>query len=148
MRVSHETIYRYIYVLPRGSLRKELISALRHEHKYRRKRGGKKEKSLETRGKIADMLSIEERPKEVADRVIPGHWEGDLIVGKHKRTAIGTLVERTTRYTLIVPLKTGKDAASVRKASALSPPVGTKRWTSPKTPSRTLLPPKTRGAAE
>lgn len=118
MRVSHETIYRYIYVLPRGALKKELISALRHEHKYRRKRGGKKEESLETRGKIADMLSIEERPKEVEDRVVPGHWEGDLVVGKNKRTAIGTLVERTTRYTLIVPLKAGKDAASVRKAYA------------------------------
>ncbi len=118
MRISHEAVYQFIYVLPRGSLKKELISALRHEHKYRRKRGGGKEKSLETRGKLADMLSIEERPKEVEGRVVPGHWEGDLIMGKHKRTAIGTLVERTTRYTLIVPLKAGKDAASVRRAYA------------------------------
>lgn len=118
MRISHEAIYQYIYVLPRGSLKKELVGALRQERKYRRKKGGRKGKLEENRGKIADMLSIEERPKEVEDRVVPGHWEGDLIVGKNKRTAIGTLVERTTRYTLIVPLGAGKDAASVRKAYA------------------------------
>lgn len=118
MRISHEAIYQFIYVLPRGSLKKELISALRQERRHRRKNGGRKGKPEETRGKMADMLSIEERPAEVADRVIPGHWEGDLIVGKNKRTAIGTLVERTTRYTLIVPLVAGKDATSVRKAYA------------------------------
>lgn len=118
MRISHEAIYQYIYVLPRGSLKKELVGALRQERKHRRKKGGRKGKPEENRGKIADMLSIEERPKEVEDRVVPGHWEGDLIIGKNKRTAIGTLVERTTRYTLIVPLGAGKDAASVRKAYA------------------------------
>jgi transposase, IS30 family len=63
------------------------------------------------------MLSIEERPHDVADRTIPGHWEGALILGKHPRTALGTLVKRTTRYTLLVPLNT-KDATSVRKAYA------------------------------
>lgn len=115
MRVSHETIYRHIYVLPRGSLRKELIAALRHEHKYRRK-NGRKLKNVETRGKVAGMLSIEERPKEVEGRIIPGHWEGDLIIGLNKKTAIGTLVERTTRYTILVPLRSGKDSVSVRKA--------------------------------
>ena len=115
MRISHEAIYRYIYVLPRGSLKQTLILALRREHAYRRKR--KKTNHQETRGKIADMLSIEERPKEVEDRTIPGHWEGDLIMGKYKRTALGTLVERTTRYTILVPL-TAKDAESVRKAYA------------------------------
>lgn len=118
MRISHEAIYQYIYVLPRGSLKKELIGALRQERKYRRKKGGRKGKPEETRGKITDMLSIEERPKEIEDRIIPGHWEGDLIMGKHKRTALGTLVERTTRYTLLVPLGTKKDAVSVRKAYA------------------------------
>ena len=118
MRISHEAIYRYIYVLPRGSLKKELISALRLEHKYRRKQGKKKGTNKETRGKIADMLSIEERPKEIEDRIVPGHWEGDLILGKYKRSAIGTLVERTTRYTIIVPLPHGKDAYSVRRAYA------------------------------
>jgi IS30 family transposase len=115
MRLSHEAIYRYIYVLPRGALKTTLITALRQARAYRRKRTrGNHE---ETRGKIGDMLSIEERPHDVADRTIPGHWEGDLILGKHQRTALGTLVERTTRYTLLVPLNT-KDATSVRKAYA------------------------------
>lgn len=115
MRISHEAIYRYIYVLPRGSLKAALIKGLRQEHAYRRKR--KAGDAEEKRGKIADMLSIEERPKEVEDRAVPGHWEGDLIVGKYKRSAIGTLVERTTRYVMLVPLKK-KDATSVREAYA------------------------------
>lgn len=116
MRISHEAIYRYIYVLPRGSLKQTLIRALRQERKYRRTR--KHGNIEETRGKIADMLSIEERPKEVADRAIPGHWEGDLIMGRYKRTALGTLVERTTRYTILVPLGKTKDAERVRRAYA------------------------------
>jgi transposase, IS30 family len=115
MRISHEAIYRFIYVLPRGELKQTLIKALRQEHVYRRKQ---KKNPDEKRGRIADMLSIEERPKEVADRSVPGHWEGDLILGKHKRSALGTLVERTTRYTLLVPLGSRKDAVSVRKAYA------------------------------
>jgi IS30 family transposase len=115
MRISHEAIYRYIYILPRGSLKQSLIKALRQERAYRRKR--KQDNREETRGKIADMLSIEERPKEVESRTIPGHWEGDMIIGRYKRTALGTLVERTTRYTILVPLK-AKDATSVRKAYA------------------------------
>ena len=116
MRISHEAIYQYIYVLPRGALKHTLTKALRQERAYRRKkqRLGTIE---ETRGKIADMLSIEERPAEVADRSIPGHWEGDLMMGKYKRSALGTLVERTTRKIILVPLKE-KDAGSVRKAYA------------------------------
>jgi IS30 family transposase len=115
MRISHEAIYQYTNVQPLGSLKQSLIKALRQERAYRRKR--KHENTEETRGKIADMLSIEERPPEVADRSVPGHWEGDLILGRYKRTALGTLVERTTRYTILVPLKT-KDAESVRRAYA------------------------------
>ncbi len=116
MQVSHEAIYRYIYVLPRGELKQTLVKALRQERKYRRtQKGGKTE---ENRGKIANMLSIEERPAEVADRSVPGHWEGDLILGKYKRSALGTLVERTTRYTILVPLGNQKDAVSVREAYA------------------------------
>jgi transposase, IS30 family len=117
MRVSDESIYRYIYVLPRGELKRTLIKALRHEHKYRRKATRATGTPAETRGKIAEMLSIDERPAEVADRVMPGHWEGDLIVGRRNQSAVGTLVERTTRYTVIVPLA-GKDAETVREAFA------------------------------
>jgi IS30 family transposase len=116
MRISHEAIYRYIYVLPRGEFRQTLIRALRQEHKYRRKREHAKIQG--NRGKIADMLSIEERPQEVANRSVPGHWEGDLLVGLHRKTALGTLVERTTRYTLLVPLGKNKGAVAVRKAYA------------------------------
>jgi IS30 family transposase len=117
MQISHESIYQYIYVLPRGELKRSLIKALRQEHKYRHKQKTSS-KPEETRGKIADMLSIEERPLEVVDRSVPGHWEGDLIIGKYKRSALGTLVERTTRYTILVPLGDKKDAVSVRKAYA------------------------------
>ena len=116
MQISHEAIYQYIYVLPRGELKQTLIKGLRQEHKYRRvQKEGKQE---ENRGKIANMLSIEERPAEIADRTVPGHWEGDLILGKYKRSALGTLVERTTRYTILVPLGAKKDALSVREAYA------------------------------
>lgn len=116
MQISHEAIYQYIYILPRGELKQTLIKALRQEHKYRRtQKVGIPE---ENRGKIANMLSIEERPAEVADRTVPGHWEGDLILGKYKRSALGTLVERTTRYTILVPLGDQKDALSVREAYA------------------------------
>jgi transposase, IS30 family len=114
MRISPETIYAYVYVLPRGSLKKELIAGLRREHKYRRARK-KGPKVPETRGRIADMLSIEERPKDIENRIVPGHWEGDLIIGKRNQSAIGTLVERTTRFTIIVPLR-AKDPTTVRRA--------------------------------
>ncbi len=117
MHTSPEAIYQYIYVLPRGSLKKTLVEGLRRSHKYRHTRR-QKEQDAEMRGKIRDMLSIHERPTEVADRTIPGHWEGDLIIGKYKRTAIATLVERTTRYTMLVPLPYGKDALHVREALA------------------------------
>lgn len=113
MQISHESIYTYLYVLPKGSLRKELLSHLRQHQRTRRKRGNIHSK----RGQIPNMISIEERPKEVKDRIIPGHWEGDLIVGKDRLSALGTLVERTTRTTILVPLKE-KDALTVRKAFA------------------------------
>ena len=115
MHISHEAIYQYVYVLPRGGLKRSLIEGLRQERAWRRKKY-KGRSNEEKRGKIADMLSIEERPLEVASRTVPGHWEGDLIMGRYKRTALGTLVERTTRYTILVPLGKNKDAVSVRKA--------------------------------
>ena len=113
MRISPESIYTYIYVLPRGALKKELTSCLRQNRKrrYQQSRGVKMER------KIEDMLSIEERPKEVEDRIVPGHWEGDLIVGKNNRSALGTLVERTTRTTILIPVKS-KGALDVAKAFA------------------------------
>lgn len=113
MRVSHETIYTYLYCLPRGELKKELISHLRQERKTRKNRKLVHDK----RGQIPDMISIEERPQEVETRTVPGHWEGDLILGADHQSALGTLVERTTRTTLLVPLK-AKDAVSVRIAFA------------------------------
>lgn len=117
MRISDEAIYKYIYVLPRGELKRSLIRGLRREHAWRRKKKASSTNPLENRGKICDMLSIEERPVEVAERIVPGHWEGDLILGKQKCSAIGTLVERVTRYTILVQLR-GIDARSVRLAFA------------------------------
>ncbi len=113
MRISPEAIYTYIYVLPRGSLKKELTSCLRQN----RKRRHKQSRGVKMERKIEDMLSIEERPKEVEDRIIPGHWEGDLIIGKNNRSALGTLVERTTRTTILVPIKS-KETEVVAKAFA------------------------------
>ncbi|MBA3047387.1 IS30 family transposase [Patescibacteria group bacterium] len=113
MRISPEAIYTYIYVLPRGALKKELTSCLRQN----RKRRHKQSRGFKIERKIEDMLSIEERPKEVEDRIIPGHWEGDLIIGKNNRSALGTLVERTTRTTILVPVKS-KEAKVVAKSFA------------------------------
>jgi len=113
MHVSHETIYTYLYTLPRGELRKELIQQLRQGERGRQRR----KRDTDRRGTIPNMLSIYERPSEVADRCVPGHWESDLIIGKDHASAIGTLVERTTRTTILVPLK-AKDAVSVRRAFA------------------------------
>ena len=113
MRVSHETIYTYLYILPRGTLKKELLACLRQNRKHRHKQ----RRGVTARRDIENMLSIEERPAEVADRTIPGHWEGDLIVGKNNRSALGTLVERTTRTTILIPVKS-KSAEDVAKAFA------------------------------
>lgn len=116
MRISPEAIYSYIYVLPKGALKKEFLACLRRERKRRHKR---KKGGTETvvKGKILDMLSIVERPKEIADRIVPGHWEGDLLVGKNRQSYLGSLVERTTRTTILIPLK-NKTAEEVRKAFA------------------------------
>lgn len=115
MRISHETIYQHLYCLPRGELKKELIKGLRRERKMRQPR----EHARYRRQRIQDIISISERPKEVEGRVVPGHWEGDLIMGKERKSAIGSLVERTTRLTLLVPLE-AKTAFAVRSAFARS----------------------------
>ena len=111
MRVSHETIYKYLYILPRGELRRMLTECLRRHHTNRRTKNKVRRQSCP----IQDFISIEERPAEVANRIVPGHWEGDLLAGHNNGSALGTLVERTTRMTFLVPLKR-KDALSVRKA--------------------------------
>lgn len=113
MQVSHESIYRYVYLHAKKTLRETLIAQLRREKKSR----GRPRTSAEGkgRGRIPDAVSIDERPAEVLGREIPGHWEGDLVIGKDHKSAIGTIVERTTRAIIMVPL-TGLDATTVREA--------------------------------
>ena len=109
--ISHETIYKYIYATPKGELRKVFA------HHLRRKRRSRKDRSQahEQRGRIIDAVPISKRPGEINDRSVPGHWEGDLIIGKNHKSALGTLVERKTRLVILVPLK-GKDAKTVRES--------------------------------
>jgi transposase, IS30 family len=120
MQVSHETIYQSLYVQGRGELRRELARCLRTGRARRRPRG-----RADGRGRIPGMVMISERPAEAADRAVPGHWEGDLIVGKDGRSVVGTLVERATRYVLLLHLPGGKDArlveAAMRQAIATLP---------------------------
>lgn len=111
MRVSHETIYQSLYVQARGTLRKELTAHLR-TGRTRRKRHGR----AVSKGRICDMVMIADRPPEAADRAIPGHWEGDLIIGKNGKSAIGTLVERRSRFVILLRLPHGRSAEHVRKA--------------------------------
>ena len=108
MRVSHETIYQSLYVQSRGALRRELASQLRLGRSRRRSRG------VRPGGGLREIVPIAERPPEVDDRAVPGHWEGDLIVGKAGRSAIATLVERQTRFAMLVRLPHGRNAESVR----------------------------------
>jgi IS30 family transposase len=113
MRVSHETIYRTLFVQARGALRKELTACLRTGRAQRRprlrlERSGK--------GRLKDVVLISDRPAEVADRAVPGHWEGDLLIGKEARSAIGVLVERSSRYVILIHLPQGRTAEEVRAA--------------------------------
>jgi transposase, IS30 family len=114
MRVSHETIYMSLFVQGRGALRHELFRCLRQGRAMRSPKGARQPTG---KGIINDMVMISERPAEAEDRAVPGHWEGDLIMGKGMR-AIGTLVERSTRYLMLVRLPDGHGAPAVRKAVA------------------------------
>jgi len=111
MRVSHETIYQSLYVQGRGELRRELARCLRTGRARRRPRGADF-----SCAPVAGMVNISERPAEAGDRAVPGHWEGDLIIGKGGKSAVGTLVERTTRYLLLLHLPAGKDAHQLEQA--------------------------------
>ena len=115
-RVSHESIYTCIYAHPRGELRKELVSCLRMAHAKRWPRS----KGKDRRGEIQDLLSIHVRPPEIEDRQLPGHWEGDLIKGANNASAIGTLVERTTRLVLLVKLPHPNPATAAHVLQAFS----------------------------
>lgn len=116
MRISPESIYAYLYVKPKSHLKRELLRQFRQKHSRRFKRNARMTgitKDLE------DMTSIDERPPEVESREIPGHWEGDLMIGKHRQSAIGTLVERKTRFLRIVRLK-NRTAEEVKKKFELT----------------------------
>ncbi len=110
-RVSHETIYQCLYVQTRGQLRADLHRCLSTKRAARKPRG-----HGERRGKFNDVFTISERPAEAADRAVPGHWEGDLILGSRGASAIGTLVERSTRFTILLHLPADHTAESVAAA--------------------------------
>jgi transposase, IS30 family len=117
MRISHETIYQSLYVQSRGELRRQLTAALRTARATRRARG-----RADGRGRIVEMVPIAERPPEVDDRRVPGHWEGDLMIGAGGRSAIATLVERQTRYVLLARL--GYDRTTAHVTDALKQRIG------------------------
>lgn len=111
-QVSHETIYRSLYIQARGALKKELLDHLRRSRAMRRSRHHTQK--TENHGRIVDAISISERPATAEDRAIPGHWEGDLLFGSHN-SQIATLVERQTRYVMLVKVA-GKDTETVVNA--------------------------------
>jgi IS30 family transposase len=112
MQISHETIYKSLYVQGRGELRRELARCLRSGRAKRATQNRRPAKP----GRIPDMVMISERPAEIEDRAIPGHWEGDLILGKDGKSAVGTLVERHTRFVMLLHLARDRTAETVRLA--------------------------------
>ena len=116
MQISHETIYQSLFVQTRGELRRELTAYLRSGRRSRRPQG-----RGETRGRIVGMMTIRERPAEVEDRAVPGHWEGDLLIGAGGRSAIATLVERHTRFVMLARLE---DQTSLHVTQVLAERIG------------------------
>jgi IS30 family transposase len=112
MRICPETIYQSLYVQGRGGLRRELTACLRTGRALRKPQ----RRADQRRERIKDKVMISDRPAEVGDRAVPGHWEGDLIIGKDSSSAIGTLVERTTRFTMLLHLPGEHGAPTVRQA--------------------------------
>jgi transposase, IS30 family len=115
LQVSHETIYQALFVQGKGSLRGEVATALRCGRARRRRH---RSRTGENRGKIPGMISISERPAEAADRAVPGHWEGDLIIGADNASAVATLAERASRFCMIIALPHGRTADAVADALA------------------------------
>jgi len=118
MWVSHETIYQALYVNPRGELAREVKAAIRHGKvlRYGREHRHHQGRPVDGRGRIPAMVNISERPAEAADRAVPGHWEGDLIIGAAGKSAIGTTVERTTGFLLLEHLPDDHTATTVAAA--------------------------------
>jgi transposase, IS30 family len=117
MQISHETIYQSLYVQARGELRRELAACLRTGRTRRKPQG-----RVDRRGGIQDMVMISERPAEIEDRAVPGHWEGDLLIGRRNQSQIATLVERSTRFVMLAALK---DRTPVHVAEVLAERIGT-----------------------
>ncbi len=114
MWVSHETIYQALYVRPKSELAKQVKEALRTGRTRRKPQG------RQSQPKLKGMINIAERPAEAADRAVPGHWEGDLILGTLCQSAIGTLVERTTGFVLLLHLREDHTAATVADAMSIA----------------------------
>jgi IS30 family transposase len=107
VRISHETIYTALYAMPRGQLRAHVLTLLRQRHKKRRARSGRADRAF-----VEPITLIDQRPSEVDERIVPGHWEGDLIKGKLNQSRVGTLVERTTLFVALVQLDEGSAKAT------------------------------------